>query len=163
MHGNDFCSSPNDNADAIPCCSLVSEQINCQKVGRMATRYKGGGWWLKLRTDHVLADLTVSKGGFWFYKKFSSELVEEQKKVANQHFKLYLAFSHIPNLTHCACIPGTLERYFNLNASSTKISVGFLKSQRCFLNSLEIVSRAALTRDHNYNWTQQTTQTGQYF
>jgi len=58
--------------------------------------------------------------------------------------KLNLASSNTSNLTHCACIPGTLilqlqirdvelfSKYFNFNAYSTKISGGFLKSQRGF-------------------------------
>jgi len=38
----------------------------------------------------AVVDLGVSKGGFWFCKKFTSELVEERnkKKGCSQHFKM---------------------------------------------------------------------------
>jgi len=60
-----------------------------------------------------VADLGFSKGGFWFYKKFSSELVAKKKGhqpalVKKFQSKLNLASSNTPHLTHCASIPGTL-------------------------------------------------------
>ena len=38
-------------------------------------------------THPSVADLGFSKGGFWFYKKFCSELVEDQKNVAASFFR----------------------------------------------------------------------------
>ena len=53
-----------------------------------------------------VADLGFSKGGFWFLLKFSSELVEDQKKKSqpafvytSKHSKFNLANSNTPNLT----------------------------------------------------------------
>ena len=52
----------------------------------------------------------IFKKRFWFYKKFSSELFEEQKKGHNQllstfqRHKLNLARSNAPNLSHYTCI-----------------------------------------------------------
>ena len=89
-----------------------------------------------------VADLGFSKGGFWFYKKLSSELAKEQKKKKG----CQPSFVNISQAKFASSYPDTLcltysylnnkkgaWHYFQyISTSMHKISGGFLKSQRGF-------------------------------